>query len=125
MMIRIYTSCYFHPKVWGQLNDGRADELVVISKSAPEAFSGVERCPPLIPVYRPGDEFWRAKYDLQLRDVIDWEEILPDLNGRVLLCWERDNADCHRGMLADYLKTVRPDVEVIELATGPKTKKLF
>jgi len=124
-MIRVYTSHFFHREVWRRLREGEDDSLVVIAKRAPVAFACVARCGPLVPVYKLDSGVWRDIYAAQLRDLVDWDVVLPEIDGKILLCWERNDADCHRGILAAYLKTIRPEIEVVELARPVETLNLF
>lgn len=67
------------------------------------------------------DEGWRDLYREQL-DRLGPDAVVGRLveiyGGKacVLLCWERDPADCHRGIVAAYLR--EHGVEIEELVSG-------
>lgn len=99
----IYTS-YF-----GQLDALRRNgiEPIAISRSVPKNFSG-KRILALAPTWNMlnmDDEDYDRCYE-RILDGIDRKKFAESFKGKdvALLCWEKDDKDCHRSKVASWLR---------------------
>ena len=101
----IYTS-YFGCKKWKDMPS------VSIARWAPKGIS-IQGYPMLYP---PSDLLWSYKqgqidqeqytewYKKEVLDKLDPKQVYEDLNGKVLLCYEKSGAFCHRNIVASWLR---------------------
>ena len=98
----------------------RFERGVYCSQNAP-GFRG-ESYPPLFPTWEMLKRYKRDRdcaaytkaYYREVLARLDPEQVFRDLDGKVLLCWERSNSFCHRRLVAYWLET-RLSVRVPEL----------
>ncbi len=119
-MTEIFTSFWSNPLL------GEVDAVMVSTSrgrprwSLPFRYGRLDELAPSDEVWNT-DEGWRDLYRDQL-DRLGTAALLERLAGLsggkacVLLCYERDPADCHRGVLASWLRG--HDVEIRELMPG-------
>jgi hypothetical protein len=100
---------------------------VSIARFPPKWYTGA-RYPQLAPApdmlkVRDWDEY-RRRYRQEILSVLDPDKVLEDLNNlcpghdTVLLCFEKDQAHCHRGLVAEWFFE-RKGIAVLEL--GPES----
>lgn len=73
----------------------------------------------LLSEYRDKKISWE-KYEVEYLNLLDRRKIIQkiqveDLHHNCLLCSEHTPEKCHRRLLAEYLKNVRNDIEIIHL----------
>ena len=100
----IYTS-YF-------AKSAHLDNAICITITTPKFFKG-ESYHDLAPTgrlmigYKSGKitkkEYRAAYFKLHFDRGLDPVKVAADLDGKVLLCWERSNAFCHRHLAAEWL----------------------
>lgn len=101
----IYTS-YFASKKW------KDKEAISIARYAPKGIT-VNGYPALYP---PADLLWAYKqgqinqeqytewYTREVLDKLDPDVVARDLNGKVMLCYEKSGSFCHRYIIAEWLR---------------------
>jgi uncharacterized protein YeaO (DUF488 family) len=106
---------------------------VSIARFPPKGYTGA-RYMPLAPApgmlkVRDWDEY-RRRYRQEILSVLDPDKVLEDLNklcpghDTVLLCFEKDRAHCHRGIVAEWLLEIR-GIRVPELVEDPPAQLTF
>lgn len=73
----------------------------------------------LLARYRAGKMDW-DQYEVEYLDLLDRRKVaqkvdIDHLHENCLLCSEHGPEKCHRRLLAEYLKTLRNDIEIIHL----------
>lgn len=48
-------------------------------------------------------DHYRARYNFEILRKLDPQKVYDDLNGKILLCYERKGLFCHRHLVADWL----------------------
>lgn len=89
----------------------RGDSGVSIAIKHPPGFRGVTY-PPLFPRWsflskylKDHDEAaYTESYRTEVLSKLDPREVLRDLDGRTILCWESSKKFCHRHLVAQWLK---------------------
>lgn len=70
-----------------------------------ECYPDLYPCWPFLSKYfEDGD--WLAyteAYQLQVLNKLDPQKVLSDLRGKVLLCWEGPEKNCHRHLVAEWI----------------------
>lgn len=122
---KIYTSYFSYPKL-STYNFPK----VAISKKLPVWFKVDQWYKELAPSYRlvaektEPDEYI-IKYAEEVLYKLDPHKVVEELNGCVLLCWEKENKFCHRHLVGEWLKT-HTGCEVVELSNlEDKNRGLF
>jgi uncharacterized protein (DUF488 family) len=103
---------------------------VSIARFPPQWYTGV-RYLPLAPTpdmlkIKDWDEY-RRRYCEEVLSVLDPDMVLKDLNTEmtghdiILLCFEKDRAHCHRGLVAAWLQEIK-GITVPELGDEPLTQ---
>lgn len=120
--MRLLTSYWSNPLL------GEVDALAVsTSRSQPRyklpySYRRADELAPNDRVWNAGTDEWRDLYHDQL-DALGPDAVLgrlADLGGGkpvIVLCFEKDRADCHRGVLAEWL-SARAGLTVPELRPG-------
>ncbi len=82
-----------------------------ISGKCPEWFTGMEykKLAPKYWFFRKykqdhNEEFYIKHYYSEVLSKLDPEDVLKDLDGKILLCYESENQFCHRFLVADWLE---------------------
>lgn len=108
----IYTSYFSNPAL-----KGSSLRLVSIARGNPRGWHG-ERYERLAPTWAmlkmPEAEYYRL-YD-EILGKLNVMEVGNELDGSVLLCWERDAKSCHRSYVGKWLAAA--GFEVQELGRG-------
>lgn len=102
----IYTS-YF-----GNLRNLDKNNCIAICRWMPKWVTGIPQYLPVAPTESILDE-WHIKQDIglyirryqsEVLDTLNPQEIGRILDGKILLCYERPDQFCHRHLLAEWLK---------------------
>ncbi len=106
----------------------RGADGVSIALKSPPGFRG-ENYPSLFPKWEflvkykwDKDEvaYIRA-YKEQVLSRLDSHKVWKDLDGKVLLCWERSGSFCHRRIVAKWLEE-ELGIEVLEILRGSSNR---
>jgi hypothetical protein len=106
---------------------------VSIARFPPKWYTGT-RYLPLAPTpdmlkIHDWDEY-RRRYRTEILDVLDPDKVLQDLGAEdaghdiILLCFEKDRAHCHRGLVAEWFFETR-GIAVPELGQESVTQLTF
>lgn len=101
----IYTSCF--------ARSGKLHQAVAIARGVPRWFRGriYDQLRPTREMLALDTDAYKVAYE-ELLAGLDPHEIATAIgDGSVMLCWERDPANCHRTMAARYLLAAGYDVE--------------
>jgi len=106
--------------------------LVSVAGRAPAGFAGAE--------YRklaPKYEWWRQWHDQKLADAwyiekyyetvlskLNPREVLRDLDGKIILCWETPEKFCHRHLVAEWLNK-NAGASVLKLSAADRLAPLL
>lgn len=94
-----------------QRGAGRPNAIAICQRL--HQYKGMRTCEALRPaseMLRLGGDAFRAAYRAQLA-ALDPHAIAREIgDGAVLLCWERDPADCHRSLVAAWLRAAGYEV---------------
>ena len=84
--------------------------LVAISLELPRGFQ-CERYPALAPTrsminlaHEGRTEEYTERYTSQVLTLLDAQKVYEELDGSILLCWEKAGKFCHRRLVAEWLK---------------------
>ena len=84
--------------------------LVAISLEIPRGFQ-CERYPALAPTrsmikleHEGRTEEYTERYTSQVLTLLDAQKVYEELDGSILLCWEKAGKFCHRRLVAEWLK---------------------
>lgn len=109
-----------------------AQHLIAISGGVPDGFPGGKYC-----TLAPKRDWWQKWHDEKLSD--EWyvqkyyetvlnklnpADVLRDLDGKIILCWEKSNAFCHRHLIADWLNKGANATVAQELTLADRTNFL-
>ena len=91
--------------------NGSNPNAISISGKCPEWFYGPEY-KQLAPKYwffkkykeDHDEEFYILNYYKEVLSKLDPEKVLKDLDGKIMLCYEKETEFCHRFLVADWLK---------------------
>jgi len=107
----IYTSYFGNP--YFRTHSDVVEKCVSIALSCPDTFSN-NTFPELYPEwilinqYKNGkiteNEYKERYLRLLKQRKLNPEKIAKDLDGKILLCWERKGNFCHRHLVSDWLK---------------------
>ena len=104
----IYTSYYASPA----LRSLPKSRQVAISVGTPKGWTGRKEgklAPTWAMVRMSMDEDYKSAYAAILAR-LNPKEIAAGMDGCVLLCWERDPKECHRSLVADWLRAAGAEV---------------
>jgi hypothetical protein len=80
---------------------------VAISQGIPEWYTGA-RYKPLAPsweiIHLKDHELYKKRYCKEVLSKLDPNQVAADLDGRILLCHEKDSTHCHRRIVAEWLE---------------------
>lgn len=113
----IYT-CYFAKY--------KHDNGISIALKSPDWFNG-EAYSPLFPKWSFLKQYFKDKnetnyieqYNKLVLNQLDPIKVYKDLNGKVLLCWEKTGKFCHRRLVAEWLESSL-NVQVFEINDNRK-----
>ena len=102
---------------------GKNPRAVAISRGVPVWFRKRPVCEPLRPsraMLKLDEADFTAAYGAQLA-ALDPHQVAAELGeGAVLLCWERSHLECHRMMVADWLRAAGYAVEELPPFEEPR-----
>ena len=80
---------------------------VAISQGIPKWYTGA-RYKPLAPswdiIHLKDPELYKIRYYQEVLSKLDPKQVAADLDGRILLCHEKDSTFCHRRIVAEWLE---------------------
>ena len=87
------------------------ERLVSIARKAPNGFAGAhypQLYPPswLLQWYKSGkvnDEEYEVLYRSEVLSKLNPETVAKQLDGKVLVCWEKSGSFCHRNLVMNWL----------------------
>jgi hypothetical protein len=81
---------------------------VAISQGIPKWYHGA-RYKPLAPsweiIHIIDPELYKERYCQEVLSKLDPKQVAAELEGRILLCHEKDSTHCHRRIVAEWLET--------------------
>lgn len=105
---RLYTSCF--------KRNGKNPKAVAISQGVPKGWSGsryMKLAPPWPLVHEKDPVKYAEAYRSQLSK-LDVDVVVAELgDGSVLLCWEVTDSNCHRRLVAEWIR--ESGVSVVEI----------
>lgn len=66
------------------------------------------------------NEWYTKKYYETVLNKLNPADVLRDLDGKILLCWEKAGAFCHRNLIADWLNKNGGNVRELTIADRKK-----
>jgi len=80
-------------------------DAVSIAVGSPKWYSG-DKAPELMPTWKMVKAGYSYEEYIELLKSrgLTAGEVYEKYKGKVLLCWEKDRSECHRGMLARWIK---------------------
>jgi hypothetical protein len=83
------------------------ENAVAISQGTPKWFKG-EKYPKLAPswnlVHETDETKYRSRYQNEVLAKLNPVHVADDLEGKILLCWEKPGEFCHRRLAAEWLE---------------------
>jgi hypothetical protein len=100
MAYSLETSCFGRIK-------GKNIPVVAISWKKPRGrnFPSYDRLAPQPWMLKLRPETYLRHYTEKVLDLLDPQETLSLLNGKILCCWERPGVFCHRRIVAEWIQT--------------------
>lgn len=104
-------SVQFQTSYFGALKKLPLSRCLSICRGVPAYYKG-KRCMSLAPsreLLNAGKEKlispseWKRRYIQEIERNVVLEDLLKEIDGRILLCWERPGDRCHRNYVADWL----------------------
>lgn len=120
-MVAIIQTSYF----------GRAKNManaVAISQGVPKWFTGeryMALAPPWSLVHEKNEAIYTRRYQEEVLAKLCPLHVEGDLDGKILLCWEKPDEFCHRHIVAKWLeRNLLIKVQELDSGRGPEKKKL-
>ena len=105
----------------------RLPNAVAISQGIPKWYNGA-RYIPLAPSWEiihlkdPG--LYKIRYYQEVLSKLDPKQVAADLDGRILLCHEKDSTFCHRRIVAEWLEADL-GIKVPEMEHAVKKSQIY